>query len=80
MTFLCMPMDFDCMVSESQPYSAFDGEFTLSSAGSQRIRIRSLPTIQIEIAAPRRLNQIERDAMDRAFWRSVTVLDAGSEG
>lgn len=32
------------------------------------------------ISLPYQMNQAERDAMDRAFWRSVVVIDEGYEG
>jgi len=80
MTFLCTAFDFDSVVNDESQSHSVGSEFVFSSAALQRINIRRLPEIQIEIATPRHLSQIERAAMDRAFWRSVTVLDEGSEG
>jgi hypothetical protein len=31
-------------------------------------------------STPHVMNQAQREAMERAFWRSVDVLDDGSEG
>jgi hypothetical protein len=36
--------------------------------------------VVIDLPAPLyRMNNAEREAMERAFWRSVVVVDAGSE-
>lgn len=51
----------------------------------------TLPSLRVAIAQPAmllidlpsplyRMNAAEREAMDRAFWRSVTIVDEGSEG
>jgi hypothetical protein len=44
------------------------------TTGGNMIHIADLSVV------PYQMNQAERDAMDRAFWRSVVVIDEGYEG
>jgi hypothetical protein len=81
MTFCFVADPVDHFVNDSESSASFDfGREFYTVSSSQRIRVLSTPVVHIEISTPRHLSQLEADAMERAFWRSVSVLDDGAEG
>jgi hypothetical protein len=77
MTFCLVSGQMDSFYS--QPAPIFGREFCASNSSMPSLNVRRASAAQlVGLSRPQyQMNQLERDAMDRAFWRSVTVINDG---
>jgi|HubBroStandDraft_1064217.scaffolds.fasta_scaffold54197_2 hypothetical protein len=77
MTFCLVSGQMDSFYS--QPAPIFGRQFCASNTSMPPLNVRGASDARlVSQSRPQyQMNQLERDAMDRAFWRSVTVINDG---
>jgi hypothetical protein len=74
MTFCLVSGQMDSFYN--QPAPIFGRQFCASNSSMPPLNLRAGSAAHVVgVSRPQyQMNQLERDAMDRAFWRSVTVI------